>query len=216
MMKKTLVAMILAVVVSLPSFAQIKFGIKGGFNMTSMSLDNGNLESIVSNKSGFFIGPTIKATLPIAGLGIDIAALYDQRKAKIKSTKEELTQKSIQIPINLRYGLGLGDAATFFVFAGPQFDFNVGNKTDEAVTQNNPGSWLSDNSYSGWSLKKRGVSANVGLGFLILNHLQLSANYNFAISKSGDVYNASEETGGTVKESDIRNNAWQIATAYFF
>ena len=215
-MKKTLVTIILAVIVSLSSFAQINFGVKGGFNMTSISLDNGNLESIVSNKSGFFIGPTLKASLPIAGLGIDIAALYDQRQGKIKSTGEELTHKSIQIPINLRYGLGLGDVATFYVFAGPQFDFNVGNKTDEASAQNNPGSWLSDISYSGWSLKKRGVSANVGLGFLILNHLQLSANYNFAISKSGDVYNASEETGGNVKESDIKNNAWQIGLAYFF
>ena len=206
----------MAVGISQPAMSQFRFGVKGGYNMTSISLDNGSMESLMSNKSGFFFGPTIKFSLPIAGFGIDASVLYDQRKGKLKSTHEELTQKCIQIPINLRYGIGLGDVASFFVFAGPQFDFNIGNKNDDSVTPANPDHWLSENNYSGWTLKKNGVSANIGAGVLIVDHLQLSANYNFLFSKSGDIFNASKETDYESKGSDIKNNAWQIAITYYF
>ena len=53
--------------------AQVKFGIKGGLNVTSMSLDSKVLDA--ENRAGFFIGPTLKFTLPVVGLGIDASAL---------------------------------------------------------------------------------------------------------------------------------------------
>lgn len=40
-----------------------------------MSIDKKVFDS--SNQIGFFIGPTLKFSLPLTGLGIDIAALYD-------------------------------------------------------------------------------------------------------------------------------------------
>ena len=52
--------------------AQVKFGIKGGLNVTSMSLDSKVLDA--ENRAGFFIGPTLKFTLPVVGLGIDASA----------------------------------------------------------------------------------------------------------------------------------------------
>ena len=68
-------------------------------------------------------------TLPIVGLGIDASALYDQREAELKyegRDPETFKTQSINIPINLRYGIGLGNTANLFLFAGPQFGFNVG------------------------------------------------------------------------------------------
>ena len=62
--------------------AQIKFGLKGGLNVTDMSLSRKVFDA--DNQAGFFIGPTVKFTLPVMGLGIDAAALYDQRQAKVK------------------------------------------------------------------------------------------------------------------------------------
>ena len=63
--------------------AQINFGIKGGLNVTDMSLSNDVLKS--SNRTGFYIGPTVKFTLPVVGLGIDASALYDHRSAKVEA-----------------------------------------------------------------------------------------------------------------------------------
>ena len=85
--------------------AQIKFGLKGGLNVTDMSLSRKVFDA--DNQAGFFIGPTVKFTLPVMGLGIDAAALYDQRQAKVKGEvgyeqiyieERSLDSKYINIP----------------------------------------------------------------------------------------------------------------------
>lgn len=195
--------------------AQVQFGIKGGLNVTSMSLDKDKLLD-TENQAGFFIGPTVKFTLPIVGLGIDASALYDQREAKIKGdingnkveTSSKLKTQAINVPINVRYGVGLGSVANVFLFAGPQFGFNVGDKNQ---------SLLKD--AAEWKLKSSNFSVNVGLGFTVLSHLQVSANYNIACGKTGDV-TVSDAAGTTLQELIGKNggkaNAWQVGLAYYF
>ncbi|WP_418580184.1 porin family protein [Prevotella sp.] len=195
--------------------AQVKFGLKGGLNVTSMSLDKDKLLD-TENQAGFFIGPTVKFTLPIVGLGIDASALYDQREAKIKGdingnkveTSSKLKTQAINVPINVRYGVGLGSVANVFLFAGPQFGFNVGDKNQ---------SLLKD--AAEWKLKSSNFSVNVGLGFTVLSHLQVSANYNIACGKTGDV-TVSDAAGATLQELIGKNggkaNAWQVGVAYYF
>ncbi len=177
--------------------AQINFGIKGGLNVTDMSLSNDVLKS--SNRTGFYIGPTVKFTLPVVGLGIDASALYDHRSAKVEAPEgesETFKQQQIAIPINLRYGFGLGDLASLFIFAGPQFGFNVGGDIDEI----------------NWEWKKSNFSVNVGLGLMLVNHLQVNANYNIACGKTGEI-----KVADAVEEAfDGKFNSWQIGLAYYF
>ena len=104
-------------------------------NETKLSLNQSDLEESISNKSGFFIGPTVRFTLPIVSLGMDAAVLYDQREGEAKDTGEKLQQKSIQIPIHARYGIGLGTLASLYLFVGPQFGFNVGGDTEKQKVQ---------------------------------------------------------------------------------
>lgn len=196
------VALLATMMFATSASAQIDFGVKGGLNVTSMSLDSKVLDA--SNQAGFFIGPTVKFTLPIVGLGVDASALYDQRSAKIKdeTTNGERTakQQQIAIPINLRYGIGLGDAASIFFFAGPQFGFNVGDKEQKL--------W----GVSDWKLKTSNFSINLGLGATLVKHLQVSANYNIACGTTGEI-EATDAVKSVVKG---KNNAWQIAVAYYF
>ena len=192
--------------------AQVKFGLKGGLNVTSMSFNSSVLDA--SNRTGFFVGPTVKIQLPLVGLGLDASALYDQREAKVSvadsytgntnTTEKTLRSKAINIPINLRYGWGLGSMANVFLFAGPQFGFNVGKKNQE-LTEN-----------TSWSVKNSNFSVNVGAGFTVLSHLQLSANYNIVCGKTSDasLKNVGEQI--VDKEARSRANAWQIALAYYF
>ena len=199
-MKKflTVVVLFAALMTATPAKAELKFGLKGGLNLTNLSINAHGWDK--SNQAGFFIGPTVKFTLPIVGLGFDASALYDQRKGKIEDL--DIKQQSIQIPINVRYGFGLGSTASIYLFAGPQFGFNVGSKTVENILDGT------------WTFKGSNVSANVGLGVMLLSHLQISANYNFALSKSGEL-----ETAGILSQSFKENakmNAWQIAVAYYF
>ena len=146
--------------------AQVKFGLKGGLNVTSMSFSEDVFDA--SNKTGFFVGPMVKVTVPIVGLSFDAAALYDQKEADVKYNidgelgKTTVRQKSINIPVNVRYGFGLSSLANAFLFAGPQWGINVGDKNFK---------W---NETSSYSLKKSNFSVNVGAGVTLLSHLQIS------------------------------------------
>lgn len=199
-MKKILTIAVLfaALMTTVPAKAEVKFGLKGGLNLTSISLDANAISK--SNQAGFFIGPTFKFTIPIVGLGFDASALYDQRKAEVDDTS--IKQQSIQIPINIRYGIGLGSTASIYFFAGPQFGFNVGDKDIKTDVGN-------------WTFKSSNISANVGLGLMLLSHLQISANYNFGLGKTGEFDEFLPGAVNAIKENG-KLNAWQIGVAYFF
>ena len=107
----------------------VKFGLKAGLNVTDMHLSSKVLEK--SNQVGGFVGPTVKFSLPLTGLGIDASALYDYRSAKVSDIEGEeqtVKQQQIAIPVNLSYAVGLGSTANVFFFAGPQWGINVGAK----------------------------------------------------------------------------------------
>ena len=204
-MKKFFTLVVLLATMTVAAQAQVKFGVKGGLNLTNMKFDNSIVNK--SNQTGFFIGPTINFTLPVVGLGIDASALYDQRSAKIEGSEDKLKQQSIQIPINLRYGFGLGNTASLYIFAGPQFGFNIGDKSANIV----------DNALE-WRLKDSNLSANVGVGLMLLNHLQVSANYNIALGTTGEtnVLSSTTSTVANLVTGKTKANAWQLSVAYFF
>ena len=159
-MKKIFATLMLSALMALPLSAQVKFGLKGGLNVTDMSLSSEVFDA--SNRTGFFIGPTVKVSLPLTGLAIDGSLLYDFRSAKVDNELNEtktIKQQQLAIPINLRYGVGLGSVASVFLFAGPQVGFNVG-ETDF--------NWKDTSNYS---LKKSSFSVNVGMGVSLLTHL---------------------------------------------
>ena len=196
----TLVVLVAATLVAIPAQAQIKFGLKGGLNITDMSLSSDELFE-TSNRAGFFIGPTVKFTLPIVGLGIDASALYDQREAKVKGADKKLKQQAINIPINLRYDIGLGSLAAVYLAAGPQFGFNIGDKHQTLIED-----------VADWKLNTSNFSVNVGAGVMLLSHLQVGANYNIVCGKTGEV----TVFDGVKEVVRGRSNTWQISLAYYF
>ncbi len=182
----------------------VKFGVKGGLNVTDMHLDSKLLNN--SNCVGGFIGPTVKFTLPIIGLGVDASALYDYREAKVTdlaNQEKSVKQEQISIPVNARYSIGLGSTASAFLFAGPQWSINIGGKDFE---------WTKGSSYS---FKDSNFSVNTGLGITLMDHLQISANYNIAMGKTADV-KARKLLTDLPEKAKSRINSWQIAVAYFF
>jgi opacity protein-like surface antigen len=201
-MKKFFTLVVLLATMTVAAQAQVQFGVKGGLNLTNMKFDESVADK--SNQAGFFIGPTVKFTLPVVGLGIDAGALYDQRSAKVDD--ETLKQQSIQIPVNLRYGIGLGSTASVYIFAGPQFGFAIGDKVTEIA-----------NDAFAWRLKDSNLSANVGLGLMLMNHLQVSANYNIALGTTGEVdVNDAIGTAWDTAIGKAKANSWQLSVAYFF
>lgn len=205
-MRKLFTAIVVAVALftAIPSQAQIKFGVKGGLNVTKMSVSSDVYSA--DNNNGFFIGPTVKFTLPIVGLGIDAAALYDQRKGSLVSRNdksEDVKFKSINVPVNLRWNIGLGSLAGIYLAAGPQFGFALGDFSD---------AW--DSNF--YKKENMNVSINLGAGLSLLKHLELGFTYNI---QTKDTYSITENyAGGSLGReiTDIKTNAWQISAAYYF
>ena len=131
-MKKVFSLALLALTVffSIPAHADepLKIGVKAGLNVSDFHFSSEVFDK--SNQIGWFIGPTVKFTLPIVGLGMDASVLYDYRSAKLNYATVEQTvkQQQLSIPVNLRYSIGLGGTANIFFFGGPQIAFNVGDK----------------------------------------------------------------------------------------
>lgn len=200
-MKRILTLVVLFTALTMGVQAQgIKFGLKGGLNISKMSFSQDVIKS--DNQTGFFIGPSVKLSLP-AGFGVDIAALYDQRSAKVAETSdgatatgdESIKQKSFNIPVNLRYNIGLGSLAGIYLAVGPQFGFPVGEK------------WYKTK-VGDYRLRDANLSFNFGAGVTVIKHLEVGFTYNLAAGKSGEFKN--------FKDIDTHNHAWQISAAYYF
>jgi hypothetical protein len=199
-MKKVLLIMAVGLLTAVPLRAQIKLGVKAGYNLTDISVNKHIFERAISDKTGFFIGPTIQFSLPFIGWGIDVSALYDRRDGKVKETGETLKQKTIQVPINVRLGIGLGGVATVFAFAGPQLGFLIGDEEKKMR-------------YGDWTLDDSQVSANIGGGIVLVDHLQLTVNYNFALGKTSEYKYTIDNI---VESAKVKSNAWQMALTYYF
>lgn len=201
-MKKivSILAVVACMFMALPSQAQIlKFGVKGGLNISKVTFSENLFKS--DNRTGFFIGPMAELTIPIVGLGLDVAALYNQTDAKLDGMGTELSSstekmKSIEVPVNLKWTVGMGSTLGVFVAAGPQFGFNVGDGHYAEV----------------FDMKSCYTSFNVGGGVKLFRHLQAGINYNFGISRLAK--SVSDKVGTDV--GDMKRKSWQISLAYMF
>ena len=206
-MKKifTAIMFMAAMMVAIPANAGLNFGIKGGYNITNFSLSNLSDNVAKDNQQGFFIGPSLKIGIPVLPVGFEIAALYDQRDAKLDG--EKVSQKSINVPVNVRYEFGLGDMAGVYLAAGPQFGFNIGDKRFNVDEQSN-----------NFKLKDSNLSLNLGAGVRLINHIEIGFCYNIALGNTCEFDGIGDAVSGATNAitGKGKSNAWQISAAYYF
>ena len=213
------IALLLAFVGTVAAQAQsFSYGIAAGYNLTKLTYSGNTKENFSSdNKSGWFIGPKVEFNTVI-GLGVDASLQYSQRKLNISEDvydesddvvgelSHSKTYRTIEIPINVRYNVGLGKMASVFVYTGPQFGFPL-----QSMKWENVGSGLN------FSKEKMNTTWNIGAGVRLLKHLEANVGYNFALSKAGSAIlnNFGVETGSG-KSLKYRTNTFQVQVAYMF
>ena len=212
-MKKwiTLFTVTVCLAMAMPAKAQIKFGVKGGLNLASASLsDAWDAKGNADNYTGFFIGPMVDITIPIIGLGVDGALMYSQKGTKISFDglgSTTFKQQGIEIPVNLKYSIGLGSLASIYFAAGPSFYFNM--KSDDDFTFNSVAGSL--------DYDKSEVSLNLGAGVKLLRHLQLGLNYNMGLTDSAKAkINTSSGAWDAINGESYKSKMWQVSVAYLF
>lgn len=199
-MKKIFGALMIAVCIGMvmPAQAQIHFGVKGGLNLSKASFSDVGENFKKDNFTGFFIGPMAEFNIPIVGLGVDASLLFSQRGVKVSSGSDGFTvkQNGLNIPVNLKYNIGLGSLVAVYVAAGPDFYFDFAkDKTIDGVTVDK---------------KKPEVGINIGAGVKLMGHLQLGANYNIPLGDTGKFKSDGNEYGS------YKTKTWQVSVAYLF
>ncbi len=199
-MKKVtgLVLIILMAFIAVPAKSQLKFGVKGGLNISSVHLNSDILKA--DNVTGFQIGPMIETTIPLIGVGLDAAILYSQKGMDVKSgtgTSTNVKTDYIDVPVNLKWKFGL-PIIKGYLAAGPYIGFRVGGDKFWEI----PGSVVGQ-------VKAKNFSAglNFGAGVELISHLQVGINYGLGLT---DNYSAEKY------DLNAKNRGWSVTAAILF
>jgi opacity protein-like surface antigen len=115
-MKKIFSAFIIAVCcmfMAMPAQAQLlKWGVKGGVNLTKIDWDGG-FKGNKDNSTGFFIGPMAEITIPIVGLGVDKKDNVDRKKTQVGLNLGAGVKLIKHLQVGVNYQFPMGDSFTW-------------------------------------------------------------------------------------------------------
>ena len=206
-MKKPYALFLLLMTVVVPAAAQLDFGLKVGVNISRKPSELNSFNEIISERSGWYAGPTIKYIFPVVGLGLEANVLYAQSNMDVEGNHAQ--SRSIEVPLYLRYELSIPVISKYFepfIAAGPQFGWNIGNKR---FTWENIGEYTRQI----LDMKESSISLNLGAGAVLFDCIQLHVNYNIALGKTAD-YSSISGLVHNIYESKI--NKWQLSATYLF
>ncbi len=201
------------------------YGITAGWHQTKLKFKGSGKDLYSSdNKAGWFVGPKITFSSGL-GIGLDAAIEYSERSLNISQdywsidyagggtttqVYHEASQtkkyRTFEIPINLRYSIGLGKLASVYVATGPQFGFALQNMK-----------WNKIGSGNNFSRSNMNTTWNVGAGLRLFKHLEAGIGYNFALGKAGKAILPSNATGESQDvELEYKTNSFQLQVTYLF
>lgn len=228
-MKKiiTLLALISCLIVTIPASAQVRLGIKVGTNLPKNTFNDLDFEGLtqslsIKNSTGFFIGPTLDVKVPILGLGFDAGLNYSLRRVTMEyenialKARENKTNKQhmLEIPINLKYTFSVGDMLGIYAAVGPAFSFNL-NKNSFWNDMQDIAGGIIDSEGGKYVRNTAEVSINAGVGVLLLNHLQVGVNYNWALTDDAKT-SGKDFVNAAWNGKAVKNRMWQVSLAYLF
>ncbi|MCI6485065.1 MAG: PorT family protein [Bacteroidales bacterium] len=226
-MKKIICSLTLLFVLAsaLPAAAiGFDWGVTGGWNYSKVKIKNFKTSFDTSNRAGWFIGPKVYLSLPL-GFGVDASVQYSLRRMNMgdyvydadgfavenadgtnPTVSTTNNYHSFEIPVNLRYSIGLGKVGSVYLATGPQFGFGIGN----TKWTNYAGVFKKENMVTTW---------NLGAGLKVLGHVEVGVGYNFAFGKTGTTTVTKTDNLGNViglQDMDFKTNTFQVQLTYIF
>jgi Outer membrane protein beta-barrel domain len=214
---KKLIAIVFVVLVSIPVFSQIKFGLKAGVSTTSLSMPtiktvtsgttSFTVDGLTAAKYGFHAGAFVRLTF--FGVYIQPELLFSTRsneytvvnitnQAAPVSYVAKQTFNKLDIPVMLGFKLG-----PLRLNAGPSGSLLI-NSPKDIIT--NPDY---KNNYN-----KMTIGYQAGLGFDLLNFLTFDLRYEGSLKK---YQNQIQNLAGTTKVNlDDRPNAFLFSVGIMF
>lgn len=179
--------------------AQIRFGLKGGFDVSNNRINKDILNA--HNRLGFQIGGTMEIMAPIIGLGAEASILYGHQKFDVDNA--DLSDYNyVRVPINLKKKFSVVGLFGVFVAAGPYAEFKLSGgdlKVDGLVDQ--------------YKSKSFGMGVNVGAGVELLKHLEVGMYYRKSLTNNYGDSSVLDLTGNVLKK---KPDNWSVNLTYFF
>ena len=186
--------------------AQVRFGIRGevGINQPSFTRDLYSVE----NMNDFKVGPTLEFMLPVVDFGIEGSVLYSNEKMNVKTVSEQgiktivedISSHSIDVPVNLKYKIGLISPVKVFLAAGPYANFRLAGDDFE---------------YEAFMDKveanKFQAGINLGAGLELINRVAVGFNYRMKLT---DDYAVNEPALEDIFNQ--KDGIWSVTATLFF
>lgn len=186
--------------------AQVRFGIRGevGINQPSFTRDLYSVE----NMNDFKVGPTLEFMLPVVDFGIEGSVLYSNEKMNVKTVSEQeiktivedISSHSIDVPVNLKYKIGLISPVKVFLAAGPYANFRLAGDDFE---------------YEAFmdkvEAKKFQAGINLGAGLELINRVAVGFNYRMKLT---DDYAVNEPALEDIFNQ--KDGIWSVTATLFF
>lgn len=210
---KKFIVILFVLLVSIPAFSQIKFGLKAGVSTTSLSMPtiktissgttSFTVDALTAAKYGFHGGAFVRLTF--FGIYIQPELLFSTRTNEYTVTNVQTstsivakqTFNKLDIPVML--GLKLGPIR---LNAGPAASLLI----------NSPNDLISNSDYKS-RYSKMTIGYQAGLGFDLLNFLTFDLRYEGSLKK---YQNQIQNLAGTKYNLDDRPNAFLFSVGLIF
>ena len=180
--------------------AQLRYGVTLGGVWARPELKDVNGDEL-SRGGGFSGGLTLEWQAPRCGFALDISALYTRYNSQLKCLLEgaptmfktqDYGRNFIEVPLHAKYKFFMmKDLFAPLVYTGPSLMINLDNK-DAQLQQHRL--------QPGWDL---------GIGFDIVNFVQLTAGYRFGLGNACSSY-------AGAPDATLRTNGWHLKATLLF
>lgn len=186
------------------SSSDVRFGIKAGMNVSSLSND----ETLDDQKSKIGFNAGVFATIPVAAsFNIQPEVIYSQYGSKADYTvlgnkySSSTNLDYVTVPVMFQYNF----VPNFYVEAGPEFGLMVSAK-NKVKNESNGNSSTTDNYKDNLNTFNFGIG--LGAGYYFTDNIGITARYVAGIT---DVAKDRPSNSDAVK-----NNVFQVGLAYKF
>ena len=196
-LSRFLFLVLLLAICSVSSSAQLRYGFRLGGDIADAKLNHVE-EASLSNRSAFSGGFVLEYQMPKCGFAPDIAILYTRyntRLEEIGKSPVSFGRNFIEVPLHLKYKFWIKSFYDLFapmIYTGPSVAFRIGNDAKAPLSSNKV--------QTGW---------DVGIGFDIVNFIQISGGYRFGLGNAVSDYPGNPD-------ATLRTNAWNISATILF
>lgn len=184
-------------IAALPMQGQFRYGFRFGGDFASFRIKDAE-GFAMRNRSGFAGGLVLEYQFLNFGLSPDISVEYARHNSVLKSATGELSsfgRNFIDIPIHIKYKFWIKSSHSLFapmIYTGPVFSFRLDHNDALPLT--------SKKFQPGW---------DVGIGFDIINFIQITGGYRFGIGNSIKNFNG-------FPDASLKTDGWNIAATLLF